>query len=97
MATGVLAAMSFSTRSIVEQIVRAFGLRHCAIQAELGGGISGSKAFLVHYVEPSGGELRLGVVKITQRREDYEREVLGHANAAASWLQPIVAVIPVAQ
>jgi hypothetical protein len=94
MATGVLAAMSFSTRSIVEQIVRAFGLRHCAIQAELGGGISGSKAFLVHYVEPSGGELRLGVVKITQRREDYEREVLGHANAAASWLQPIVAGMP---
>jgi hypothetical protein len=86
--------MSYSTNEAVEEIKRAFGLRHCAVQAQLGGGISGSKAFLVHYVERSGGELRLGVVKITQRREDYEREVRGHANAAASWLQPIVAGLP---
>lgn len=86
--------MSSSTKLIEDDIVRAFGLRRCVIQAHLGGGISGSKIFLVHYVAPAGGEVRLGVVKITERREDYEREVNGHAVAAESWLRAVVPAMP---
>jgi len=86
--------MSRLAKELEEDIVRAFGLRRCVIHAHLGVGISVSTAVLVYYFAPTGCEVRLGVVKVTQRREDYEREVIGHASAAKSWLRPVVPGTP---
>jgi hypothetical protein len=57
----------------------------------LSGGMSGSSVNLVEYQESKNTELRLGILKVTTKKADYERERVGSRDAQDCWLRNHVA------
>ena len=71
----------------------AFDLESLNLTKSLTGGISGAEVLLVEY-QPHGQRRMMGVLKVTHKQGDYDREVHGHTQAKQSWLDEIVPGVP---
>ncbi|MFZ1220263.1 MAG: hypothetical protein WAO00_13290 [Chthoniobacterales bacterium] len=63
-----------------------FGLSMLTQRTPFTGGLSGSTVHLVQFREQVGSPLRLGVLKVTTNRADFDRERDGLAKARECWL-----------
>lgn len=83
-------------QEVVESARRKFALKVLQRSDALAGGLSGSLVLRVYYGE-QGEQAKLGVFKITDDQDKFDREQNGHLMALASWMSHWVEPIMLAQ
>ena len=76
---------------IADKASKVLQLNHLLLSRLIPGGLSGASVHIVEFRDGDTAPIHIGVLKVTTKPDDFEREMEGMKNAQACWLQEYIA------
>ena len=86
-----LVVTDFPNDIVTRKAIKTLKLTHLLLSRLIPGGLSGASVHVVEFRDSDVGPLHVGVLKVTTKQADFDRERDGMERAKTCWLEPHVA------